>query len=134
MTDNLQNPFGLHTITPYLILEDAQQLIDFLTDVFGAELRGDVKYRADESVQHAEIRIGDSILMMGEPISTIPEIKPMTCGMYVYVENCDKVYEKALKLGADSISAPANYPHGDRYAGIKDFAGNIWWVVTHIGK
>ena len=129
-----QNPFGLHTITPYLIVENVMQLVDFLKSVFEAELRGDLNYRDDKTVQHAEIKIGDSVVMMGEPSLNFPEIKPMKSGMYVYVDNCDLVYEKALRNGGYSISEPMDYPHGDRYAGIKDFEGNIWWIVTHIGK
>ena len=130
----LQNPFGLHTITPYLIVENVERLINFIRNVFDGELRGEITYRSDKSIQHAEIKIGDSVIMMGEPSPIVPEIKPMTCGMYLYVEHCDVVYEKAIKLGAHSISEPQDYPHGDRYAEIIDFAGNIWWIVTHIGK
>ncbi|MDN5203595.1 VOC family protein [Fulvivirgaceae bacterium BMA10] len=132
--NKLQNPFGLHTITPYLVVENVEQLIDFLKRVFKAELRGEINYRSDNSVQHAEIKIGDSVVMLGEPRPDFPEVTPMTCGMYLYVDDCDVVYERALKFGGHSISEPMNYPHGDRYAGIKDFAGNIWWIVTHIGK
>lgn len=126
-----QNPFGLHTITTYLIAKDVLKLINFLDEVFGAKLRGDIRYRDDNTVQHAEVKIGDSIIMLGEPMS---DIEPMTSGMYIYVDDCDTAYHKALSLGAISVSEPANYPHGDRYGGVKDFAGNIWWVVTHVGN
>ena len=134
MEKKLQNPFGLHTITPYLVVEDAERLIDFLRNVFGAELRGETTYRSDQTIQHAEVKIGDSVLMIGEPSPLVPGIKSMTSGMYLYVEDCDAVYEKALKYGVQSITPPANHAHGDRFAEITDFAGNIWWIVTHIGK
>jgi len=132
--DNTQNPFGLHTITPYLMVKDATYLIDFLTKVFGAQLRGDIHYRSDESVQHAELKIGDSHLMMGEPMTELPEVGLTKVGLYVYVEDCDSTYEKALKYGAESIMPPDNFPHGDRYGGVKDREGNSWWIVTHIGN
>lgn len=127
------NPFGLHTITPYLIVDDVKKLIDFLQNVFDAIPQGKISYREDSSVQHAEIKIGDSMIMMGAPSTKFPTIETTKCGMYIYVEDCDKTYEKALNLGARSISEPMNYPHGDRFSGIQDFAGNTWWIVTHIG-
>lgn len=129
-----ENPFGLNTITPYLMVTDAKRLIQFLKEVFDAELRGDISYRADATVAHSEVKIGDSFIMIAETSPDFPEIKPTSCGMYVYVEDCDRVYEKALEKGGSSISAPQNYPHGDRYGGVKDFAGNIWWMVTHFKK
>lgn len=129
-----EKPFGLNTVTPYLMVTDANRLIQFLQDVFDAKLRGDISFRANNTVQHAEIKIGDSVIMMAEPSPEFPEINPTTCGMYVYVNDCDKVYENALEKGGSSISAPTDYPHGDRYGGVKDFAGNIWWIVTHMKK
>lgn len=129
-----QNPFGLNTITPYFTVAEAERFMLFLQDVFDGKLRGDIKYRDDKTVMHAEIKIGDSILMLTEPTSKFPEIKPTICGMYVYVDDCEKVYQKALKKGGISISEPTDYPHGDRYGGVKDFAGNIWWIVSHISK
>ena len=129
-----KNPFGLNTITPYLTVAEAERFVLFLQDVFDGKLRGDIRYRDDKTVMHAEIKIGDSILMLAEPTSKFPEIKPTTCGMYVYVDDCERVYQKALKKGGVSISEPTDYPHGDRYGGVKDFAGNIWWIVSHIRK
>ncbi len=126
-----QNPFGLHTITPYLMVSDVQKLIDFLKTVFDATIRGDISYRDDQSVQHAEIQIGDSFIMMGEPMK---DIKTNTVGLYTYVADCDAVYKKALEQGGTSVLEPADYPHGDRYGGVMDFAGNTWWIVSHIGK
>ncbi len=124
-------PFGLHTITPYLVVESVSTLIQFLQQVFDAESRGDPQYREDGSVKHAEVKIGDSVVMMGEPMD---EIGPMPAMMYLYVNDCDATYEKALAAGATSVLELDNYPHGDRYGGVKDPVGNIWWIVTHIGK
>ncbi|NND71855.1 MAG: VOC family protein [Rhodothermales bacterium] len=124
------NPFGLHTVTPYLIVDGVEKLVAFTRDVFGATLRGELRYREDGSVMHTEIAIGDSVIMLGEPTD---EWKAMPSTLYVYVDDCDATYRKALDFGAVSVSEPALYPHGDRYAGIQDLSGNIWWVVTHIG-
>ena len=127
----VQNPFGLHTVTPYLITENVLLLIEFLEGVFETESRGEPQFREDGSVQHVELKIGNSVIMMGEPMG---DIGPMPAMIYLYVDDCDVTYRKALDTGATSVLEPANYPHGDRYGGIKDPAGNIWWVVTHIGK
>ena len=128
---NTSNPFNLHTITPYLVVNDVPKLILFLETVFEGKPRGPLHKREDGSVQHAEISIGDSVLMLGEPMDNI---KPMTSGFYIYVDNCDHTYKIALEAGGVSVSEPMNYPHGDRYGGVRDFAGNIWWMVTHIGN
>lgn len=134
MMENSQNPFGLHTITPYIIVKDVHRLIDFLVDVFSGKQRGEITYRDDKTIQHAEVKVGDSIIMLGEPSTQVSAFGPMTCGMYVYVDDCKKVYEKALACGATSISSPRYHSHGDMYAEIKDVTGNIWWIVTHVGK
>ncbi len=130
MTES-RNPFGLHTITPHLVVEGVSTLIQFLQQVFNAESRGDPQYRGDGSVQHAEVRIGDSVVMLGEPMD---KIGPMPATMYLYVNDCDSTYKEALAAGATSVLEPDNYPHGDRYGGVKDPVRNIWWIVTHIGK
>ena len=89
------NPFGLHDITPYMLINGIEELIPFLQQVFGAELRGEIKYRDDGTLMHAEVAIGDSVVMMGTPPSGFEH---MPCQLYVYVKNCDQVYEKALEL------------------------------------
>lgn len=126
---NTQNPFGLHTVTPYLIVDDVSGLIEFLKEVIDASLRGDPAYREDGSVKHAELQVGDSVIMMGEPMDGYPAYQS---GLYVYVQDCDMAYRKAIELGATSLSEPVDFPHGDRYASVKDFAGNTWSLVTHI--
>ena len=126
-----QNPFGLHTITPYLIVEGVATLTSFLQRVFDAELRGDPHYREDGSVKHAEVKIGDCVVMMAEPMD---DTGPMPATLYLYVSDCDATYKKALAAGATSALEPADYPHGDRYGVIKDPFGNVWLIVTHVGK
>lgn len=126
----IRNPFGLHTVTPYLIVEDVRALVRFLETVFDAVLRGQLRFREDGSVQHVEVAIGDSIVMMGEPTD---DFYAMPGALYVYVDNCDKRMAEAVKAGATVVLDPETYPHGDRFGGVRDPQGNIWWVVTHIG-
>lgn len=118
-----------HTATPYLLVEGVAELIDFLTDAFGAEqiVRLD---RKDRSIMHVEVKIGDSIIMMGEPMN---EFGPMPGSIYLSIADCDAVYKRALECGGESIMEPTDMYHaGERYGGIKDPAGNVWWIATHI--
>lgn len=129
-----QNPFGLHTLTPYMVVEDADRMIAFISEYFGGAVRGDIHYREDGTIRHSEMTLGDSVLMIGQVTAEFPDIRPTTTAMYVYVDDCDAAYKAALEGGAESIAAPLVYEHGDRMAGIRDFEGNSWWVVPHVGK
>jgi len=119
---------GFHTITPYLIVQNAPRLIEFLASAFGGELISR-KDRPDGSVMHAEMRIGNSMLMLAE---CTPDYAAMPTAIYLYVQDCDAVYRKALTAGGISISEVSDMPYGERHGGIKDPCGNIWWVATHI--
>ena len=119
---------GFHTVTPYLFADGAARLIQFLLKAFNAELvfRKD---RPDGAVIHAEMRIGDSMLMLGEGSG---EFGPMPTSIYLYVTDCDTVYRQALAAGGISIFEIMNLPSGERYGGVKDPCGNIWWIATHV--
>ena len=121
-------PEGYHTITPYLVVENPGRLIDFLTRAFGARETERIA-QPDGSIMHAEVRIGDSAVMMGGAGSQHPA---KLAGLYLYVEDVDAAYAKALQAGATSITAPADQFYGDRSAGVTDPAGNTWWIATHI--
>lgn len=117
------------SVTPYLHPVGTAKLIDFLKEAFGAE---DVaRHQSPEgTVVHAKVRIGDSIVEMGEAHA---EYQPMPTMFYMYVNNVDAAYERALKAaGAKSISAPADQPYGDRRAAVEDPSGNQWYLATHI--
>jgi uncharacterized glyoxalase superfamily protein PhnB len=121
-------PEGFHTVTPLLSAKGAARLVDFLRDAFGAEER----YRLssdDGSIMHTELRVGDSILMLGEAMEGFP---PMSAALYLYVPDVDATYRAALDAGGESLEGPNNQFWGDRVASIRDFAGNKWWIATHV--
>jgi PhnB protein len=121
-------PDGYHTVTSYLVVEDAGKLIDFLGKAFDARVRYSHK-RPDGKVAHAEVQIGDSIVMMG---SVQGDTQPIPSALYLYVPNCDELYQRAIAAGGISISEPKDQFYGDRHGGIKDPTGNSWWIATHI--
>jgi PhnB protein len=120
-------PEGMHSITPYLHPKGAPNVIDFLKRAFGAE----EVFRAQDdagTVHHAKIRIGDSIIAMGEAHGPY---QPMPPALHLYVPDTDLAYERALGAGAISIDEPVDQGYGDRYAGVKDPFGNVWYIATH---
>jgi uncharacterized glyoxalase superfamily protein PhnB len=121
-------PEGYHTLTPHLIVQGASKLLDFLREAFEAK----EKFRLpgpDGTVLHAEVKIGDSMVMIGEATG---EWKSMPASIALYTDNADALYKRALEAGATSIREPADQFYGDRSAGVKDPAGNHWWISTHI--
>lgn len=120
---------GFHSLTPYLLLPEIGPYLNFLVEVFEAEIK--MKFdRPDGTVMHVELRIGDSMLMMGEP----PDgFEIMTAGLYIYVLDCDLVYQKAMQSGCTSVMEPTTKSHaGERYGGVRDMRGNVWWIATHV--
>jgi uncharacterized glyoxalase superfamily protein PhnB len=113
------------TITPYLTVKRAGQLVEFVKEVFG----GVEVFRTTGSAGglHAEVTVGDSKLMIGgyESVEEIPT------ALHVYVPDADAVYQRALAAGATSVEEPVDQFYGDREAGVKDPTGNVWWIATH---
>jgi len=125
-------PKGYRTVTPYLVAADGPALLEFAKQAFGAE----EMFRAVGSAGglHAEARIGDSMLMMGGGIPGHEfRSTPNTTALHIYVEDTDAVYHKALDAGGTSIGEPADQEYGERSAGVKDPAGNYWYIATHKG-
>jgi len=121
-------PKGLHNVNPYLHPLRAEPVINFLKRAFSAQELA--KYASpDGVVHHAEIRVGTSVVEMGEAHGPY---QPMASMFYLYVPDCDAVYQRALAAGATSLSEPADQPYGDRQAGVKDAFGNQWYIATHI--
>jgi PhnB protein len=113
-------PGGWHTVTPRIIVHGAEKLVDFVKNVFGAT--GQYHSHAP-----AELRLGDSIIM----ISDAGDVRdPMTACLYVYVENADLTWQRAIEAGAQSTEPPTNTPYGDRRGMIKDPWGNTWQIAT----
>ena len=121
-------PDGYRTVTPYLVVENAEKLLEFLTNAFDAKVTTCTRH-SDGSVGHAEVKIGDSMIMIGQ---ASPQSQPMPSMLYLYVPDTDAVYAQAVKAGGVSIMEPANQFYGDRNAGVKDHFGNQWWIATHV--
>ncbi|MDP6356876.1 MAG: VOC family protein [Planctomycetota bacterium] len=121
-------PEGFHTVTPYLVVEDGSRQIEFLEKAFGGE-ETHRSNRPDGSIMHAQMQIGDSMVMLGEATG---EFLPMQSMIYLYVPDCDKLYGQAIQAGAESLMEPADQFYGDRNAGIKDPLGNMWWIGTRL--
>ena len=119
---------GFHALTPYLFAQGASRLMEFISLAFGGEVTFR-KCRPDGAVIHAEMRIGDSMLMLADATA---QFGAMPTSIYLYVTDCDAVYQSALHAGGVSIFPVMTLPSGERYGGIKDPAGNIWWVATHV--
>jgi PhnB protein len=121
-------PDGFHTLTPYLTVDDAQILMDFIERAFD----GKVSYRMNDeqgNLRHAEMKIGDSMVMIGQARD---EWKSRP-GMFVlYVPDCDAVYKKAVATGARVVREVATQAYGDRSGGVEDSQGNQWWISTHV--
>jgi PhnB protein len=118
---------GFHSITPYLIVEGAARLIDFLKQAFGAEEKFRVP-KPDGSIMHAEVRIGGSVVELADANDQYP---PRPTSLHLYVPDADAVYRRAIAAGAASTEEPVDQPYGDREAGIKDPGGNDWYIATH---
>jgi PhnB protein len=120
-------PEGFRSVTPYLVVPGVPKLLDFLTHAFGAQelVRAD---GPEGSVVHAGVKIGDSMLEMGEVGGT--ERQPLTAGLHYYVRDVDAAYQKALAAGATSLYEPTVMDYGDREAGIEDMCGNHWYIGT----
>jgi PhnB protein len=121
-------PKGLHNVNVYLHPRRAEPLIAFLKRAFGAQELA--KHASpDGVVHHAEIRIGDSVVEMGEAHD---KYEPMPAMLYLYVPNVDAVYRQTVAAGATSFQEPVDQPYGDRQAGVRDAFGNTWYIATHI--
>jgi PhnB protein len=120
-------PAGYHTVTPYLTVKGLAGLIEFLKTTFDATEK-ELLRRADGSIHHAELQIGDSVVMMGEATG---EWKPTGASLYVYVPDTDATYQRALAAGATSLREPVDQFYGDRSGGVQDAWGHAWWLATH---
>ncbi len=121
-------PEGYHTITSYFAVRDAAKLVEFLKRAFDAE---ELERLAmpDGTVMHAVMKIGDSRVMIGHvpPDSTYTLMPAM---LYMYVNDADAVYRRAIQAGGKSVLEPMDQFYGDRSGAVEDSAGNQWWIAT----
>ncbi len=113
-------PAGWHSVTPRLVVHDVARLVEFLKQAFG----GTGDFRADIP---CEIRIGDSLVM----VSSVGPRDAMSAFLYLYVDDIDATYQRALEAGAVSLEEPKDVPYGDRRGMVQDPCGNIWQIATH---
>jgi PhnB protein len=125
MADTLE---GYRTVTPYLVVRDADAELKFLEAAFGAK-QSMCQRNPDNTVMHAEVTIGDSLVMLGQAGD---QWKTLTAALYLWVENVDEIYSKALAAGATSQSPPEDKPYGHRNAGIVDAGGITWWIGSPV--
>jgi PhnB protein len=121
-------PKGYHTITPYFTVEKPGKFIDFVVAAFGATII-DIMATPEGNVMHAELKIGDSPIMVGGPRG---EWTAMPLQLYMYFPDCDAVVAKAIAAGATLAYPVSDQFYGDRNGCVKDAWGNLWSVATHI--
>ena len=115
------------TISPYLVVRDARALMAFFAEVFGAQERF-VAPGPGAQVIHGEMGVGNAVIMLSDALET-PYPPAHLC---IYVDDTDAVFAKAVAAGAEVLSEPETKEYGDRSAGIKDPAGNTWWISTRL--
>jgi len=121
---------GFHTITPYVAVPNAPELIEFMKRTFDAQetLRSP---NLPGGGFHAEVRIGDSMLMIGGGEAARGHER--LGAFHIYVPDCDATYKRAIEAGAKSLGAPSDHHYGERAGYVKDSAGNDWYIATHLG-
>jgi PhnB protein len=128
-------PDGYHTLTPFLTVKDAARAIEFYKQAFGAEERGVMK-GPDGKVMHAELKIGDSIIMLADEFPEFGVLSPQTSGgagmgLHIYIDGVDAAFDRAVKAGAQVEMPLAEQFWGDRYGKLKDPFGHHWSIATH---
>ena len=122
-------PANMRTVNPYLLVEQAAEVIQFIETVLGGTTRMRMD-RPDGSLGHAEIEVGDALLMLGSPTEPFG---PQPASLFVYVEDSDAAHAAAVAFGCSSEMAPMTMPHaGVRYGAARDAGGNLWWIAQHL--
>jgi PhnB protein len=129
-------PEGYHTLTPYVVVKNAAEAIDFYKRAFGATEIERMPGPGGQGVMHAELRIGNSVIMLsdefpGSGCSAPQSIGGTTCQMFLYVEDVDAAYKKAVAAGATAGMPPTDMFWGDRFGKLSDPFGHQWGLATH---
>ncbi len=115
-------PDGRHTVIPRVITPKVEEMVRFVKEVFGGQ--GELQVH-----RPSEIRIGDSVIMISDGDGLR---EPAPAFLYVYVENVDETYRRAVQAGAETLELPADQPYGDRRAMVKDPCGTLWQIASHL--
>src|SRR5687767_14385141 len=119
----------MHTVNPYLTVQGADRLLEFIKKTFGPHAQELMCMRQPNgTIAHAEVRIGDSVVELAEAHG---QWKPLTAGLHVYVPDVDTVYKRALEAGGESLHEVADMFYGERSGGVRDPVGNHWYIATH---
>jgi len=127
-------PEGFRTLTPYLYVTDAAAAIEFYKNAFGAQEIARMPGPDGKGVMHAELRIGDSRIMLAEAMHGARSPKMLggsTGAVHLYVENADATFDRAVKAGATATCAMMDAPWGDRFGKLTDPFGHDWSIATH---
>ena len=138
MSSDQSVPGGYHSIQPYMILPNCVEALAFYAKAFGATEKFRMSTKEGRTA-HAEIQIGDSVIMMADETPQMEAFPPQHFGgspvsLMLYTDDCDALYKQAIAAGAISLREPADQPYGDRMAGVKDPFGYKWWIGTQIKK
>jgi uncharacterized glyoxalase superfamily protein PhnB len=118
-------PTQYQTVIPYLIIDNALNFLEFMKTLFGAEIVSQHMHN-ETTLMHAELKVGNATIMCG---AANAEWTPLTSSLFIYVDDADASYAKALELGCTSIMELSNQNYG-RTCGVKDVYGNIWWITS----
>lgn len=121
-------PEGYHSVTPWIILRNTAQFLDFISKAFGAQELGRI-YNEDGTIDHPEAKIGDSIIMAFDAQEGWP-VTP--CFLRLYAPNGDAVYQQALAAGVTAVSEMTSLAFGDRVGRVRDPFGHLWWIQTRL--
>jgi PhnB protein len=130
-------PEGYPRVSPYLSVDGAAAAIDFYVEVLGATRRGDAMVGPDGKIGHAEIQIGDSVVMLADEYADLGFLSPPSVGgtpvtILVYVDDVDAVFERAIEAGATAVKPVEDQFYGDRSGLFEDPFGHRWNVASHV--
>jgi PhnB protein len=126
----IYKPSNYPSVSVYIMAEGAQRVVDFLATVFDAK-PGRRTDTPDGSIMHAEVMVDDTVVMIADAGGDFPAFPVW---LHVYVPDVDATYQRALAAGAEAVQAPTQNPgEVDRRGGVKDPAGNTWWIATQVG-
>jgi len=129
-------PEGYHTVTPYLAVDGAAEAIEYYKKAFGAKERGRME-APDGTIGHAELEIGDSLVMLSDPFPqattrTPKELGGTSASVFMYVEDVDAVVKQAVEAGATVTMEVEDQFWGDRFGTVQDPFGHLWSIATHV--